>query len=276
MRFLVFNIVVFGALFYLFTADRGDIHAVADRAHAAVDRIEDAAARTVDKVNGFIDQRGRELPRLREEMPQPIGGSRFEPVTSSVDGGEEAREVGKTVAEATPPPAARPSAIPAPKQEPKPSPTPTPAPTQLAAAERATEAHAPAAPTPPEPSGEVAAPDSEPQTDPERVQFGDREIPARWIPPVAVNKPSYGASEPAAQNTSRPPAKTVLDSAEATKEPSPPARTNAPSDAAPATRAPAEIAIADGTQLMSPQERRLELFSLAEDMELLFLEKLGE
>ncbi len=271
MRFLVFNIVVFGALFYLFTADRGDIHAVADRAHAAVDRIEDAAARTVDKVNGFIDQRGRELPRLREEQPHPIGGSRFESVTSSVDRGEGAREVGKTVAEAASPPAARPSAIPAPK----PSPTPVRAPTQLAAAERATEANAPAAPTPPEPSGEVAAPDSEPQTDPERVQFGDREIPARWIPPVAVNKPSYGASEPAAQNTSRPPAKTVLDSAEATKEPSPPARTNAPSDAAPATRAP-EIAIADGTQLMSPQERRLELFSLAEDMELLFLEKLGE
>ena len=264
MRFLVFNIVVFGALFYLFTADRGDIHAVADRAHAAVDRIEDAAARTVDKVNGIIDRKTRNLPRLREEPRQPFEGGRFEPVTSSVDGGEEAREVGKTVAEATPPPAAvppsdppsaeqpesqvesvQPSETPSPRKEPKPSSTPVSAPTQLAAAD----------------SAKVASSDAGSRPRPDRVQLDGQEIPARWIPPVAVNKPTYEVTEPAAPNPTNPSAKAPAESADV--------------PAAPANRAP-EIAIADGSELMSPQERRLELFSLAEDMELLFLEKLGE
>lgn len=43
MRFLLFNIVVAGALVFLFTSDKADLHAAADRAHDAANGIKSKA-----------------------------------------------------------------------------------------------------------------------------------------------------------------------------------------------------------------------------------------
>ena len=43
MRFLLFNIVVAGALVFLFSSDRADLHAAADRAHDAANGIKSKA-----------------------------------------------------------------------------------------------------------------------------------------------------------------------------------------------------------------------------------------
>lgn len=43
MRFLLFNIVVAGALVFLFTSDKADLHAAADRAHNAASDIKSKA-----------------------------------------------------------------------------------------------------------------------------------------------------------------------------------------------------------------------------------------
>ena len=43
MRFLLFNIVVAGALVFLFASDRADIHAAADRAHDAANDLKSRA-----------------------------------------------------------------------------------------------------------------------------------------------------------------------------------------------------------------------------------------
>jgi pyruvate/2-oxoglutarate dehydrogenase complex dihydrolipoamide acyltransferase (E2) component len=43
MRFLLFNIVVAGALVFLFTSDKADLHAAADRAHDAANDIKSKA-----------------------------------------------------------------------------------------------------------------------------------------------------------------------------------------------------------------------------------------
>jgi len=43
MRFLLFNIVVAGALVFLFTSDRADLHAAADRAHDAATDLKSRA-----------------------------------------------------------------------------------------------------------------------------------------------------------------------------------------------------------------------------------------
>lgn len=43
MRFLLFNIVVAGALVFLFTSDKADLHAAADRAHDAANGIRSKA-----------------------------------------------------------------------------------------------------------------------------------------------------------------------------------------------------------------------------------------
>jgi len=43
MRFLLFNIVVAGALIFLFTSDKAELHAAADRAHDAANGIKSKA-----------------------------------------------------------------------------------------------------------------------------------------------------------------------------------------------------------------------------------------
>jgi hypothetical protein len=53
MRFLLFNLVVAGALFYLFTADKTGVQSAAGAAHSVIDKIEDLATKTVAKVNIF-------------------------------------------------------------------------------------------------------------------------------------------------------------------------------------------------------------------------------
>lgn len=78
MRFLLFNIVVFGALFYLFTADKTDIRAATDNAHAVVSRAETLANQTVDRVNTLIGKAEPEVhafasePKQAEATPQAV------------------------------------------------------------------------------------------------------------------------------------------------------------------------------------------------------------
>lgn len=47
MRFLLFNIVVAGALIFLFTGDKADLHAAADRAHDAATDIKAKAFKVI-------------------------------------------------------------------------------------------------------------------------------------------------------------------------------------------------------------------------------------
>jgi hypothetical protein len=66
MKFLMFNLVVAGALVYLFTADRADVHAAADRVYETADGIKSAARDAVGK--------GRELlqgDQAAESRPAP-------------------------------------------------------------------------------------------------------------------------------------------------------------------------------------------------------------
>lgn len=55
MRFLLFNIVVAGALVFLFTSDKADLHAAADRAHNAANDIKSKAFEVIGT---------KETPRL--------------------------------------------------------------------------------------------------------------------------------------------------------------------------------------------------------------------
>lgn len=57
MRFLLFNIVVAGALVFLFTSDRADLHAAADRAH-------DVASDMKSRAFGAIGANERPAPEV--------------------------------------------------------------------------------------------------------------------------------------------------------------------------------------------------------------------
>ena len=49
MKFILFNLAVIAALFFLFEPDRADLHSVADRAYAAVGMARDAATKKLLK-----------------------------------------------------------------------------------------------------------------------------------------------------------------------------------------------------------------------------------
>lgn len=51
MKFLLFNIVVAGALIFLFTSDRADLHAAADRAHDAASGLKTRAFEVIGAQN---------------------------------------------------------------------------------------------------------------------------------------------------------------------------------------------------------------------------------
>jgi hypothetical protein len=78
MKFLLFNLVVAGALVYLFTADRADVHMAADRVYETADEIKSVARNAVDQGRKLLqgDQAAaipkptpRALPRVQ---PQAI------------------------------------------------------------------------------------------------------------------------------------------------------------------------------------------------------------
>ena len=71
MRFLLFNVVVLGALFYLFTADRTDIQAATDNAHAVVSRAGNLANQAVDRGDNLMGKAGQLDIRVGIDNLQP-------------------------------------------------------------------------------------------------------------------------------------------------------------------------------------------------------------
>jgi len=65
MRFLVFNIVVAAALVYLFTADRADIHAAADKAYGVAETVRTKAGDVV----ASLRDRPAEVERVEAAVP---------------------------------------------------------------------------------------------------------------------------------------------------------------------------------------------------------------
>ncbi|MBT3360163.1 MAG: hypothetical protein HN403_11110 [Rhodospirillales bacterium] len=191
MKFLLFNALVIGALFYLFNADRSDIASVADSAHAVVASAEDVAAKAVDQVDGFMHRDAE----VEAEVPE--------------------------YAVAPPPPSV---AEPAPVVE-----------KQVVVEEKAT----PMPPAIPE-SEETATPK------PKRSRVAEQELPLQLIPERPRPTVDYAKAE-------------NVEEAESVA----------------AGSSDGEITIAEGETLMTPRERRKELFALAEDMEMMFIKKLN-
>ena len=75
MKFLMFNLVVAGALVYLFTADRADVHAAADRVYETADGIKSVARDAVGKGRELLqgDQAAESRPR---PAPKPVQNPR--------------------------------------------------------------------------------------------------------------------------------------------------------------------------------------------------------
>ena len=210
MRFLLFNLVVAGALFYLFTADRDDIRNVASTAHATVDQMEELTYTAVDTVNGLVEEKA--------DFKAPV----FEPVL----------------------------------------------PPEHVAAARPAEVETPPQPVVAETKDDGASEESgtadEEITKP--VMVAAAELP---IQEVAV-LPVHPVPDPAAALARA----AVIDPAVARR------RAEVLGEGAAAVETPAagkpEIAIAEGESLMSPRQRRKELYNLAQEMELLFLRKTVE
>lgn len=76
MKFLLFNLVVAGALVYLFTADRADVHMAADRVYETADEIKSVARNAVDQGRKLLQ--GDQAAATRSNTPPPIR-PRFEP-----------------------------------------------------------------------------------------------------------------------------------------------------------------------------------------------------
>ncbi len=207
MRFLLFNLVVAGALFYLFTADRDDIRGVASSAHATLDQMEELTYTAVDTVNGFMEEKaGIQTPE-------------FAPI-------------------------AAPTEI-------QPAPLATPQPAGLENPPLPLTAE-----TGDDGASEENGPAYEKTTKPVMVAATD--LPAQEVPVLPVHAvPDPPLADPAVARRRA----EVLGEAAAVETP--------------ATGKP-EIAIAEGETLMSPRQRRKELYNLAQEMELLFLRKTAE
>lgn len=163
MRFLLFNVVVLGALFYLFTADKTDIRAATDNAHAVVSRAGTLADQAVDRIDSLMGKAGPEVqafasePKMPEALPQVVA------------------------------PVATPAAPPRPMAS-----APAVQPVQPAAPEKTVAQDQPSAvPAPP------AAPEikesGQPVNAPTRLVAG--EIPEHWVPERSVAKVDPAVTE---------------------------------------------------------------------------------
>ena len=231
MRFLLFNLVVAGALFYLFTADREDIRSVAGTAHATVNQVEDLAYTAVDTVNDFIDGNTGIQPPTVSELAAP---DVIEPVVEKA-----------VIADVPPVEAPEPAAV---------ADTTVEAPEPAAVADTAVEDKK-------DDAGDI----DEKIAKPVMVASSDlpvEEVAQRPVHPVPDPAKAIAAAQVADPAVAKRRAEVLggIDSA-------------AP---APATAGKGEIAIAEGETLMSPRQRGKELYNLAEDMELMFLNKTVE
>jgi hypothetical protein len=220
MRFLLFNLVVAGALFYLFTADRSDIHGVASTAHATVDQVEELTYTAVDTVNGFIEEKA--------DFKAPV----FDPLPPRMEIQPEIVAAPAPALVETPP-------------------SPVIAETPVVA----------------ESKGDGAAEESgttdEATTKPVMVAAVD--LPARDVAVLNVH-PVPDPAEALARAA-------VTDPAVARRRAEVLGETAAVETPVPGKP---EIAIAEGETLMSPKQRRKELYNLAQEMELLFLKNTVE
>lgn len=210
MKFLLFNALVIGALFYLFNADKSDIASVADTAHAVVARAENVAADAVDKVDGFM-HRDTEV-----EAVAP-----------------------KYTAAPTLPPVAEPPVL---------------APKKVVAETKA--APKPPAIPPVKESGNL---------DSKRSRIAEQNLPEEWVPQLSRPTVDYAKAEKTVP---------ISDPAVVKRRAEVLGEAPAPSET-PSKSSDGEITIAEGETLMTPRERRKELFALAEEMELMFLKKLS-
>jgi len=233
MRFLLFNLVVLGALFYLFTADRADIQAATHNARAVVDRAGDMAAQAVDRIDTLV---GKEQTAVKAA-----------PAAKRPEASPAAPE-----APVAPIPAAKAESKAAVQAAREPETTPAPAP-RASNRPIVQDERVPAPPAAPE-SKEMRTP----ATSPKRI--AGEELPQQWVADRQVHAVDPAVSQKliAAGNTTAATQRTETN----------------PVPAAPG--ATPEIAIAKGETLMTPRERRKELFSLAEDMELYSLKRLGK
>lgn len=92
MKFLIFNLTVAAALFYLVTADRSEFQAAAGRVHDAAGEIKTMAEEAVDEGRKML---GRKTSRV-EPAPAPVQPARL---------ADAAKKVPETRVPATPPPA---------------------------------------------------------------------------------------------------------------------------------------------------------------------------
>ncbi len=218
MRFLLFNLVVAGALFYLFTADREDIHSVAGTAHATVNQVEDLAYTAVDTVNDFIGGNTGIQPPAVSELAAP---EVIEPVAEKA-----------VVADVPPIEAPEPAAV-----------------ADTAVEDKKDDAG--------DTDEEIAKPVMVASSDLPVEEVAQR--PVHPVPDPAKAIAAAAATDPAVAKRRA----EVLGGVESA----------AP---APATAGKGEIAIAEGETLMSPRQRRKELYNLAQEMELMFLNKAAE
>ena len=243
MRFLLFNLVVVGALYYLFTADHADIQNVAANAHATVDKVERMATTAVDTVDAVPESIRDRLAKVSHIESKPVP-ERPEPFETTA------------VADAPPPPPAAPEDLAAAE-----TPVPVkaaPEPVVAEAPVRAipvAEGPAPKATPAPQPAAEQTAPAPVAPTNRPRMLAAE-DLPVTEVAALPVHKADPATAAPAPKAVAMAPA--------------------APSAPATAPAKKAEVAIAEGETLMSPAQRRKQLFALAEDMEMFFIDRAGK
>lgn len=102
MKFLIFNIAILGALYYLFTADANGVRDMTSSAHQAVDRIETIASSAVEEARKLASK----STSVKESAP-PVLAPKPEPrriVPSPVKTVETTRPVPSPATVETPPP----------------------------------------------------------------------------------------------------------------------------------------------------------------------------
>jgi len=105
MRFLVFNVVVAAALVYLFTADRADIHAAADKAYGVAETVRAKAGGMV----ASLRDGAAEIEEIEDPVPDvPEIAASAKPTPASV-----AARPAPPEPPAAPPPPPEPELVPA-------------------------------------------------------------------------------------------------------------------------------------------------------------------
>lgn len=90
MRFLLFNIVVAGALVFLFTSDRADLHAAADRAHDAASDIKSKAFEVIGAKTAAPREAPEARPAAKPAVPAKVPAKPVESRSAAASPASEA------------------------------------------------------------------------------------------------------------------------------------------------------------------------------------------